>query len=140
MLMPAAVLVLVVLGAIAVDFSIAFLGERELANAASAAANDAAAAAVDQMVFRTTGQVVLDCARANDIAQASFRARLASWMKAADMPPPTCDGNRASSPHTGGINAALADGSVRFIAAGVSPGTWWALMTPNSGDIPGSNW
>ncbi len=44
MLVPAAVLVLVVLGAIAVDFSVAFLGQRELTNAAAAAANDAATA------------------------------------------------------------------------------------------------
>src|SRR5205085_443502 len=28
-----------------------------------------------------------------------------------------CDGNRASSPHSAGINAGLADGSVRFVSA-----------------------
>src|SRR5262249_633545 len=44
--------------------------------------------------------------------------------------PSTCDGNRASTPHTGGINVALADGSVRYVSAGVSPSTWWAAMTP----------
>jgi len=50
----------------------------------------------------------------------------------------SCDGNRASSPHDSGINVALADGSVRFVAANVSPATWWAAMTPNGGEAPGS--
>src|SRR5947208_12756330 len=113
MLMPAAVLVLVVLGGIAVDFSIAFLAERELANAASAAANDAAGAAIDEQLFRETGQVVLDCGRANEVAQASFRARLASWMRSAELPPPTCEGNRVT---------VAADGSVGYIFARALPG------------------
>jgi prepilin-type N-terminal cleavage/methylation domain-containing protein/prepilin-type processing-associated H-X9-DG protein len=52
----------------------------------------------------------------------------------------TCDGNRASSPHQSGINAALADGSVRFVGASISAATWWAAMTPGSQDILGSDW
>jgi len=51
-----------------------------------------------------------------------------------------CDGNRASSPHTGGINAALADGSVRFVTGSISAATWWAAMTPGSSDLLGSDW
>ena len=47
MLVPAAVLVLVILAAIAVDSSVVLLGQRELANAAAAAANDAATVAID---------------------------------------------------------------------------------------------
>jgi len=54
--------------------------------------------------------------------------------------PSKCDGNRASSPHTGGINVALGDGSVRFVAAGVSPTTWWSAMTPSGGEVLGSDW
>jgi len=54
--------------------------------------------------------------------------------------PANCDGYRASSPHTNGINAALGDGSVRFISTGVSPNTWWGAMTPAGGEVPGSNW
>jgi len=53
--------------------------------------------------------------------------------------PAQCDGRRASSPHTGGINAALGDGSVKFVPNGVSPDSWWAAMTPDQGDILG-NW
>jgi prepilin-type N-terminal cleavage/methylation domain-containing protein/prepilin-type processing-associated H-X9-DG protein len=56
------------------------------------------------------------------------------------MSPAICDGGRASSPHTGGINAALGDGSVKFVGTGVSPSTWWAALTPAAGDILGSNW
>jgi prepilin-type N-terminal cleavage/methylation domain-containing protein/prepilin-type processing-associated H-X9-DG protein len=53
---------------------------------------------------------------------------------------PFCDGGRASSPHSGGINVALADGSVRFIGNGISAATWWAAMTPMNGEIMGDDW
>jgi prepilin-type N-terminal cleavage/methylation domain-containing protein len=51
-----------------------------------------------------------------------------------------CLGNLPSSPHTGGIMAGLGDGSVRFVAGGISGSTWWAAMTPNQGEVLGSNW
>jgi prepilin-type N-terminal cleavage/methylation domain-containing protein/prepilin-type processing-associated H-X9-DG protein len=47
---------------------------------------------------------------------------------------------RAVSPHTGGINAGMGDGSVKFVAQGVSPTTWVAASTPNNGDLLGSDW
>ena len=50
------------------------------------------------------------------------------------------NGGAANSPHTGGIQAAMGDGSVRFVAQGVSPTTWWAALTPNFGDLQGSDW
>jgi prepilin-type N-terminal cleavage/methylation domain-containing protein/prepilin-type processing-associated H-X9-DG protein len=55
---------------------------------------------------------------------------------------PYSDGSqyRATSPHTGGINVSLGDGSVRFVAASVSPNTWWAALTCNAGDVLGSDW
>jgi prepilin-type N-terminal cleavage/methylation domain-containing protein len=49
-------------------------------------------------------------------------------------------GSNANSPHTAGINAAMGDGSVRFVTAGVNPNTWWAVLTPNAGDTIGSDW
>jgi Flp pilus assembly protein TadG len=73
MLVPAAVLVLVILGAIAVDLSISLLGQRELTNAAAAAANDAATAAIDKSAFyrgrsgRAPGTVEVDGARAHEV-------------------------------------------------------------------------
>jgi prepilin-type N-terminal cleavage/methylation domain-containing protein len=54
--------------------------------------------------------------------------------------PSSCDGNRASTPHTAGINAALGDGSVRFVSAGVTPNTWWYAMTPAGGETLGPDW
>ena len=36
----------------------------------------------------------------------------------------TCDPSRAQSPHSGGMNCGLADGSVRFITQGITPTTW----------------
>jgi prepilin-type N-terminal cleavage/methylation domain-containing protein len=46
----------------------------------------------------------------------------------------------ATSPHTAVINAAMADGSVRSLAAGLSADTWWAAVTPNGGEVLGSDW
>jgi prepilin-type N-terminal cleavage/methylation domain-containing protein/prepilin-type processing-associated H-X9-DG protein len=51
-----------------------------------------------------------------------------------------CDPTRAASPHTGGINAALGDGSVRTINNGISGTTWWAACTPSFGDLLGQDW
>jgi prepilin-type N-terminal cleavage/methylation domain-containing protein len=47
---------------------------------------------------------------------------------------------RATSPHVGGINAAMGDGSVHFVAQGISGGTWFYACTPANGDILGSDW
>jgi prepilin-type N-terminal cleavage/methylation domain-containing protein/prepilin-type processing-associated H-X9-DG protein len=49
-------------------------------------------------------------------------------------------GCRAVSPHTGGINVGMGDGSVRFVAQGISGGTWFYACTPSGGDILGSDW
>jgi prepilin-type N-terminal cleavage/methylation domain-containing protein len=50
------------------------------------------------------------------------------------------NGNLPVSPHTAGINAGLCDGSVRFVTQGISGASWWAAVTINVGDIPGSDW
>jgi prepilin-type N-terminal cleavage/methylation domain-containing protein/prepilin-type processing-associated H-X9-DG protein len=41
----------------------------------------------------------------------------------------------ASSYHSGGVNVALIDGSVRFIKNSISPPTWWALATKAGGEV-----
>jgi len=43
----------------------------------------------------------------------------------------------ARSNHTGGVNAAMGDGSVRFFRDDIQLATWQALATRNGGDIPG---
>jgi prepilin-type processing-associated H-X9-DG protein len=50
------------------------------------------------------------------------------------------DGNKANSPHTGGIQVALGDGSVRFVSGEVSPNTWWAAITPAGGETLANDW
>lgn len=68
LLFPAAVLVVVALAAIAVDSTIAFLAERELANATAAAASDAAAAAIDDRAFYQGNRLELDYERVEALA------------------------------------------------------------------------
>ena len=75
MLMPAAVLVVMVLGAIAVDQSIVYTQQRELVAAAEAAANDAAGYGLDRDAFYDRNEVVFDLARARAAALAALRAR-----------------------------------------------------------------
>jgi prepilin-type N-terminal cleavage/methylation domain-containing protein/prepilin-type processing-associated H-X9-DG protein len=46
----------------------------------------------------------------------------------------------ARSLHSGGVNSALADGSVRFFVNGITPSTWNALGTRAQGEVvPGSD-
>jgi prepilin-type N-terminal cleavage/methylation domain-containing protein/prepilin-type processing-associated H-X9-DG protein len=57
--------------------------------------------------------------------------------------PGACDPYLAQSAHTGGINVCLADGSVRCVTANVTPATWKAALTANSGtpaDLLGPDW
>jgi prepilin-type processing-associated H-X9-DG protein len=51
-----------------------------------------------------------------------------------------CDPMRSSSGHTGGINVSMGDGSVRLIARGISPNTWFMALIPNDGNPLGSDW
>ena len=74
LLVPAAVLILIVLASIAVDSAVVFLGQRELANAAAAAARDATTAVSDPR-FYGSGAVVLDPGRADRVARAAIAAR-----------------------------------------------------------------
>jgi len=45
-----------------------------------------------------------------------------------------------STGHTGGMQVGLADGSVRTVASGISPLTFWAANTPSPGDLLPGNW
>jgi prepilin-type N-terminal cleavage/methylation domain-containing protein/prepilin-type processing-associated H-X9-DG protein len=51
-----------------------------------------------------------------------------------------CDSSKAQSPHTGGINVCLGDGSVRFVGGGISPETWANACDPRDGVPLGSDW
>ena len=52
----------------------------------------------------------------------------------------TCDGRRAGAAHAGGLNVALADGSVRVVSYSIPSTVWWDACTPNNGSIGGANW
>lgn len=77
MLMPAGVLIVLVLGALAVDSAIMFLGERELADLSAAAANDAATAAIVEKSFYECGRLELDDERARAVALTVAQQRVA---------------------------------------------------------------
>ncbi len=44
-----------------------------------------------------------------------------------------------NSRHSGGVNEAYSDGSVRFIKNSVNPTSWWALGTRNGGEVVSSD-
>jgi hypothetical protein len=74
MLMPAGVLVVLLLGAMAFDLSVVFLRQRQASSVAVAVANDLATAALDQEALRGDGTYRLDQARADDLAPEMLRA------------------------------------------------------------------
>ena len=74
-LVPAGVLVLMLLGAIAVDFSVAYLAKRQLEAVAGAAVNDAAGAGLDEARLRAGGgQPTLDADRVRAAALRAIEA------------------------------------------------------------------
>jgi hypothetical protein len=74
MLMPAAVLVVLLLGAIAVDSAITYLRQREAYNVAFDAANDAAGAGLDAAAARERGVLVYDPGRVDAVARQAVEA------------------------------------------------------------------
>ncbi|MGI9032392.1 MAG: hypothetical protein ACR2HY_01640 [Acidimicrobiales bacterium] len=76
LLFPAAVLVVIVLAAITVDSAIAFLGQREVANAVVSAANDAAGEGVGNRAFYRGGRVDLDPGAVRQVAVGRVTAAL----------------------------------------------------------------
>jgi hypothetical protein len=110
MLMPAAVLVVMVLGAIAVDQSIVYTRQRELVAAAEAAANDAAGYGLDPDAFYERDEIRFDPARASAAALAALRAR------GLDVPAEV-----TLSPDGTEVRVALVT-SVDYLFAGVIPG------------------
>lgn len=76
-LVPAAVLIILILGSIAVDSGAAFLGQRELAQASQTAAEDATGQ-LSASSFYGGGQVSLDPTAAAEVADASVAAQVLS--------------------------------------------------------------
>ena len=74
-LVPAGFLVLILLGALAVDSAVAYLGQQQLRDALTAAANDAAGAAIDNSLFYRQGRVVIDSSEAQHVVCQSVAAQ-----------------------------------------------------------------
>jgi Flp pilus assembly protein TadG len=72
MLVPAGILVLLILAAIAIDSAIVLTAQRDLANRAAAAANDIAAGAVSDDGFYGQGTIALDQPRADAYVALAF--------------------------------------------------------------------
>ena len=70
-LYPVGLLIVLMLGAIAVDLGNVWMQQRRLADAADSAANDAVTYGVDQGVLRATGDLELSEARIDDIVVVS---------------------------------------------------------------------
>ncbi|MBY0459487.1 MAG: DUF1559 domain-containing protein [Gemmataceae bacterium] len=51
-----------------------------------------------------------------------------------------CDPRIPQTPFSGGLLVGLADGSVRMVASGISPATFWGAVTPAGGEVLGSDW
>ena len=76
MLMPAAVLVVMVLGAITVDQSVVFMRQRDLVAGAQAAANDAATFGIDKVSFyEGNGTISYDSTRTYQAAREALDRR-----------------------------------------------------------------
>jgi hypothetical protein len=69
MLMPAGVLIVLLLGAIAFDLSLLFLRQRQASSVVGDVANDLATQAVDEAAFRATGTYRLDPDRAEALGR-----------------------------------------------------------------------
>jgi prepilin-type N-terminal cleavage/methylation domain-containing protein len=54
--------------------------------------------------------------------------------------PGNCDPSRASTAHPNGMQAVLADGSVRSLSTRISGTTWWAACTLGGGEVLGADW
>jgi hypothetical protein len=74
MLVPAGVLVVLLLGAIAFDLSLVFLRQRQASSVAAAVANDLASIALDEEAFRATGSFELDPDRADALGRSLLDA------------------------------------------------------------------
>ncbi len=73
-LVPVAVLILMMLGSLALDSAVVFLGQRQLSAAAANAATDAASAISDD-AFYGRGQIVIDPGVASEVARASVSSQ-----------------------------------------------------------------
>lgn len=71
-LFPVGILIVLLMGAIAVDLGNVWLQQRRLADAADSAVNDAVTYGIDQQRYRADGSIVLDPVRVGDVIAVSI--------------------------------------------------------------------
>lgn len=113
MLVPAGILVLLLLAAIAVDAAIVLAAQRDLAHRTAAVAGDLANVAVDDERLYGAGQVVLR----SDVAEAQVAVAFP-----ADRPPPGYAAWAASVATDGRQVTVAATAEVRYLFASAVPG------------------
>jgi prepilin-type N-terminal cleavage/methylation domain-containing protein len=90
-------------------------------------------------VYPITANGVTRSSRPGATFQAAPRARGTAGLvvihtEGDSAPPGWCDPTVAQTPHVGGMLAAMGDGSVRTIGAGVAEGIYWGAVTPAGGE------
>ena len=128
MLLPAAVLIFLVLGALCVDYGAAYVAKRELTDAAAAAASDAATRALDLDLLYATGEVRLVPALAQEVARGSVAA------KGLDRLEPVVEGVDVD----GAVVTVRLRGRSRHLFAGAVPGGADARVVTASGTAEAS--
>jgi prepilin-type N-terminal cleavage/methylation domain-containing protein len=73
----------------------------------------------------------------NVVSQPGFKAH--TWNSCSDANIGNSLFDNANSQHPGGVNALIADGSVRFIKETINQQTWWALGTRATGEVISSD-
>lgn len=118
MMVPAAVMIVLMLAAVAIDETAVFLAHRQLHAAAAAAANDAVTAGLDRVAFEATGVYRLDAVRVQEAVARSLAAQATDEVRNAALNGPsiTVDSNGRQS-----VQLALT-ADVRLIFAGAIPG------------------
>jgi prepilin-type N-terminal cleavage/methylation domain-containing protein/prepilin-type processing-associated H-X9-DG protein len=95
-----------------------------------------------QPVFAATMPRALNCGKPmQPVGVASVWQNPRSYLTTYDpiTNPQGCDFYRASSMHSGVMNAVFADGSVHSLSSSIQPLVWWELCTPQGGEvIPGN--
>ena len=84
MLVPAGIVIVLLLGAIAVDSAIVYLEQRQAYNVAFDAANDAAGAAVDLDTLRSTGAIAYEVGRVKTVAAEAIAASATDGLSLVD--------------------------------------------------------
>jgi prepilin-type N-terminal cleavage/methylation domain-containing protein/prepilin-type processing-associated H-X9-DG protein len=80
-----------------------------------------------------TDWIIQDCGKGGCYSMVMSPNTKACWYGTGSNTDHTLVG--ASSNHSGGVNLALLDGSVRFIKNSIANATWWALATKAGGEI-----